>query len=94
LLSPESFLKPPRVEEMFGYAKIKLFSFADLYAGKLVAADRQYPRDQFDVATRLTNESIEDPLRFRSITLFLAWWFLHPLEDVPIQALPTAPQSA
>jgi hypothetical protein len=37
LLSPESFLKTPRFEEMFGYAKIKLVSFADLYAGKLVS---------------------------------------------------------
>jgi predicted nucleotidyltransferase component of viral defense system len=36
----------PRVEDMFGYAEIKVVSFADLYAGKLVAAlDRQHPRD-------------------------------------------------
>lgn len=39
-----------RVEELFGYAEIKIVSFADLYAGKLVAAlDRQHPRDLFDV---------------------------------------------
>ena len=36
----------PRVEDLFGYAEIPVVSFADLYAGKIVAAlDRQHPRD-------------------------------------------------
>jgi len=40
----------PTVEEVFGYARISVVSFADLYAGKIVAAlDRQHPRDLFDV---------------------------------------------
>lgn len=39
-------------------------SFADLYAGKLVAAlDRQHPRDLFDVRDLLAREGIGDDLR-------------------------------
>jgi len=62
----ESETRPvaPRVEEIFGYAEIKVVSFADLYAGKLVAAlDRQHPRDLFDVRDLLANEGIGDDLR-------------------------------
>ncbi len=62
----ESETRPvaPRVEEIFGYAEIKIVSFADLYAGKLVAAlDRQHPRDLFDVRDLLANEGIGDDLR-------------------------------
>lgn len=52
------------VEETFGYAEIPVVSFADLYAGKLVAAlDRQHPRDLFDVQLLLANEGITDDLR-------------------------------
>lgn len=52
------------VEEDFGYARIQLVSFPDLYAGKLVAAlDRQHPRDLFDVRDLLDNEGIGDDLR-------------------------------
>lgn len=37
-------------EKEFGYAKMQLLSFEDLYAGKLCAAlDRQHPRDLFDI---------------------------------------------
>jgi predicted nucleotidyltransferase component of viral defense system len=50
----------PAVEEMFGFAEMQVVSFADLYAGKIVAAlDRQHPRDLFDVKHLLTNEGIE-----------------------------------
>jgi hypothetical protein len=39
-------------------------SFADLYAGKIVAAfDRQHPRDLFDVRGLLANEGVSDALR-------------------------------
>jgi predicted nucleotidyltransferase component of viral defense system len=39
-----------RVEEEFGFAEMPVVRFADLYAGKIVAAlDRQHPRDLFDV---------------------------------------------
>ena len=54
----------PMVEEQFGFAEIQTVSFADLYAGKLVAAlDRQHPRDLFDVRDLLANEGIDDNLR-------------------------------
>ncbi len=54
----------PAVEDAFGFAEIQVVSFADLYAGKIVAAlDRQHPRDLFDVRDLLTNEGISDDLR-------------------------------
>jgi hypothetical protein len=50
-----------RVEEEFGFAEIQVVSFADLYAGKIVAAlDRQHPRDLFDVRDLLAHEGIDD----------------------------------
>ena len=52
------------VEGAFGFAEIQVASFADLYAGKIVAAlDRQHPRDLFDVRELLANEGISDELR-------------------------------
>lgn len=52
------------VEETFGFAQMQVVSFADLYAGKLVAApDRQHPRDLFDVRDLLANEGVTDDLR-------------------------------
>lgn len=52
------------VEDQFGFAEIQVVSFADLYAGKIVAAlDRQHPRDLFDVRDLLANEGIDDSLR-------------------------------
>lgn len=54
----------PRVEDEFGFAEIQIVSFADLYAGKIVAAlDRQHPRDFFDIRDLLANEGIDDDLR-------------------------------
>jgi predicted nucleotidyltransferase component of viral defense system len=36
------------VEDVFGFAEMRIVSFSDLYGGKLVAAlDRQHPRDFF-----------------------------------------------
>ncbi len=38
------------VEDMFGAARMRLLSFANLYGGKICAAlDRQHPRDLFDI---------------------------------------------
>jgi predicted nucleotidyltransferase component of viral defense system len=52
------------VEDAFGFAEIRVVSFADLYAGKIVAAlDRQHPRDLFDVRDLLANEGINHDLR-------------------------------
>jgi predicted nucleotidyltransferase component of viral defense system len=53
-----------RAEEEFGFAEINVLSFADLYAGKIMAAlDRQHPRDLFDVHQLLINEGLGDDLR-------------------------------
>ncbi|MGL6159979.1 nucleotidyl transferase AbiEii/AbiGii toxin family protein [Microbulbifer sp.] len=53
-----------QVEDLFGFAEIQVLSFADLYAGKIIAAlDRQHPRDLFDVHQLLENEGITDELR-------------------------------
>ena len=54
----------PAVEDEFGFAEMQVVSFADLYAGKIVAAlDRQHPRDLFDVRDLLAHEGIGDELR-------------------------------
>jgi hypothetical protein len=48
-------------------------SFADLYAGKLVAAlDRQHPRDLFDVRGLLANEGIGEEIRKAFIVYILS----------------------
>ena len=48
-----------RAEEQFGFAEIQVLSFADLYAGKIMAAlDRQHPRDLFDVHELLVKEGV------------------------------------
>ena len=58
-------------EEAFGFAEIRVVSFADLYAGKIVAAlDRQHPRDLFDVRDLLANEGVDDSLR-RAVVVYL-----------------------
>lgn len=60
-----------RVEAEFGYARMQVVSFADLYAGKLVAAlDRQHPRDLFDVRLLLAQEGITREL-FRAFLVYL-----------------------
>jgi hypothetical protein len=52
------------VETTFGYARMPVMSFPDVYAGKLCAAlDRQHPRDLFDVKWLLENEGLTEPLR-------------------------------
>ena len=61
----------PAVENAFGFAEINVVSFADLYAGKIVAAlDRQHPRDLFDVRDLFANEGIDDDLR-RAFVVYL-----------------------
>ncbi|BBD98870.1 nucleotidyl transferase AbiEii/AbiGii toxin family protein [Sphingobium amiense] len=61
----------PTVEDDFGFAEISVVSFADLYAGKIVAAfDRQHPRDLFDVRDLLAHEGINDELR-RAFLVYL-----------------------
>ena len=61
---PKTLSVSRSVEAQFGFAEIRVVSFADLYAGKLVAAlDRQHPRDLFDVRDLLANEGIGEDLR-------------------------------
>lgn len=50
-LRPVSLLDVvPKVRNRFGFAKMNVLAFEELYAGKLCAAlDRQHPRDLFDV---------------------------------------------
>jgi predicted nucleotidyltransferase component of viral defense system len=63
----------PAVEEAFGFAEMSVVSFADLYAGKIVAAlDRQHPRDLFDVRDLLAHEGIDDLLRRAFIVYLLS----------------------
>ena len=71
----------PSVEAEFGFAEIQVVSFADLYAGKIVAAlDRQHPRDLFDVRALLANEGITPELR----RAFIAYLISHnrPMAEV------------
>ena len=71
VFAPTNQAVSPAVETTFGFAEIQVVSFADLYAGKIVAAlDRQHPRDFFDVRDLLANEGISDDLR-RAFLVYL-----------------------
>jgi predicted nucleotidyltransferase component of viral defense system len=62
--APETRGVAPGVEDAFGYVETPVVSFADLYAGKIMAAlDRQHPRDLYDVRDLLAHEGITDELR-------------------------------
>lgn len=74
VFAPEQRDVVPAVEDVFGYARMQLVSFADLFAGKLVAAlDRQHPRDLFDVKLLLESEGLTRPL----VQAFLAYLVSH-----------------
>lgn len=71
VFGPDLRTVSPRVEAEFGFAEMQVVSFADLYAGKIVAAlDRQHPRDLFDLRDLLANEGIDDDLR-RAFVVYL-----------------------
>lgn len=58
-------------EAEYGFAEVPVLSFADLYAGKIVAAlDRQHPRDLFDVMLLLAEEGVDEEL-FRAFIIYL-----------------------
>jgi len=62
--NPKTMTVCSKAEEQFGFAEIRVLSFADLYAGKIMATlDRQHPRDLFDVYQLLENEGINDEMR-------------------------------
>jgi predicted nucleotidyltransferase component of viral defense system len=70
-----------RVEADFGFAEAQLVSFADLFAGKMVAAlDRQHPRDLFDVRDLLATEGLTRPL----MEAFLVYLVSHnrPMSEI------------
>lgn len=78
---PERRAVMPMVEANFGFAEVNLVSFADLYAGKIVAAlDRQHPRDLFDVRDLLAGEGLTRPL----VEAFLVYLVSHnrPMAEV------------
>lgn len=53
-----------RAEKTFGFARIQVLSFEDLYGGKICAAlDRQHPRDLYDVYWLLQHEGIDERLK-------------------------------
>lgn len=63
-----------RAKEHFGFARIPLLSFEDLYAGKICAAlDRQHPRDLYDIHLLLQHEGINERLK----TAFLVYLMGH-----------------
>lgn len=73
IYDPEMKSISPSVEETFGFAEIQVLSFADLYAGKIVAAlDRQHPRDLFDVRDLLANEGLNEELRSAFIVYLIS----------------------
>jgi predicted nucleotidyltransferase component of viral defense system len=81
VFAPERHAVSPRVEDRFGFAESNLVSFADLFAGKMVAAlDRQHPRDLFDVRVLLATEGLPRPL----IDAFLVYLVSHnrPMAEV------------
>jgi predicted nucleotidyltransferase component of viral defense system len=78
---PEIRTVTPAVEQQFGFAEMQVVSFADLYAGKIVAAlDRQHPRDLFDVRQLLAREGITDNLRSAFIVYLLS--HTRPMSEV------------
>lgn len=73
VFEPEMMPVKPAVQEELGFLEARIVSFADLYAGKIVAAlDRQHPRDLFDVRGLLANEGITDDLRQAFIVYLLS----------------------
>lgn len=71
---PEIMSIAEKAEDEFGFAEVKVLSFADLYAGKILAAlDRQHPRDLFDIHDLLNRNGITDELR----TAFVVYLISH-----------------
>jgi predicted nucleotidyltransferase component of viral defense system len=70
---PELMTIGSKAEDQFGFAEINVLSFADLFAGKILATlDRQHPRDLFDVHQLLENEGINDELRTALIVYLIS----------------------
>jgi predicted nucleotidyltransferase component of viral defense system len=62
-----------RAKKIFGFARMTLLSFEDLYAGKICAAlDRQHPRDLYDVYWLLQHEGIDERLKNAFLVYLMA----------------------
>jgi len=74
LMPPELREVTARVRDDFGYARMQVLAFNELYAGKLCAAlDRQHPRDLYDTRLLLANEGITPALK----SVFLVYLLAH-----------------
>ena len=64
VFEPQVMAVSEKTEDEFGFARMNVLSFADIYAGKVMAAlDRQHPRDLFDIHHLFENEGLTDKLR-------------------------------
>lgn len=73
VFEPELMTVSSSTEQEFGFAQMKVLSFSDLYAGKILAAlDRQHPRDLFDVHLLMENEGISDGMRTALIVYLIS----------------------
>lgn len=64
VFEPKARQLSARAADAFGYARMAVLSFADLYAGKICAAlDRQHPRDLYDVYWLLQQEGVDEQLK-------------------------------
>ena len=70
---PELRTTSAKVQRDFGFAETQVVSWADLYAGKIMAAlDRQHPRDLFDVRELLAKEGVTSQLRAAFVVYLLS----------------------
>ena len=70
---PETMVITQKAEDEFGFAENNVLSFADIYAGKIMAAlDRQHPRDLFDVHQLLENEGITEEIHRALMVYFVS----------------------
>lgn len=70
---PELRTTSAKVQRDFGFAETQVVSWADLYAGKIMAAlDRQHPRDLFDVKELLAKEGVTTQLRAAFVVYLLS----------------------
>lgn len=70
---PELRSTSAKVQRDFGFAETQVVSWADLYAGKIMAAlDRQHPRDLFDVKDLLAKEGVTSQLRAAFVVYLLS----------------------
>ncbi len=64
VFQPEGRQLSTKAADAFGFARMAVLSFADLYAGKMCAAlDRQHPRDLYDIYWLLRQEGVDENLK-------------------------------